>query len=566
MLVEEAEVLSVSQLPFPAFISNEKGIIVQANNLFDKVVDEEEVVNRSFTELFVEWNFLGNEENLIHARRGEVCFLFIKNKILENHFLYIGLNTKSLYELQQKVKQLEILNREYDTIVENSYDGIYITDRNGVTLKTNPAIERITGIPKEYYLGKSVDWLVKRGILKDSVTQRVVTQKRTVSVVQENYEGKETLLTGNPVFNEDGEIEKIVTNIRDLSELNELLNKIKEANELKNKYKKEIDKLKRQDKLEEGVYFVSEKMELIYQMADRIADVDATVLILGETGVGKDVLARYIFQQSERSKQGDFIKINCGAIPPELLESELFGYESGAFTGANKKGKPGLFELANKGVLFLDEIGELPLHLQVKLLRVLQEREIQRIGGTKSIKVDVRVVAATNRNLKEMVNNGTFREDLFYRLNVIPISIPPLRKRKDDILPLTNLFLERKNKEYNLDKTMSAALKDFFYSFDWPGNVRELLNLIERLVLTSPNKAISTSDLPDEYINSNDQNSHSQSAKSLSLKEAVEMAEKEILTEAIQKYKSTYEVAKELKSSQATIVRKLQKYNLKFDS
>ncbi|MFF5398501.1 sigma-54 interaction domain-containing protein [Peribacillus butanolivorans] len=512
------------------------------------------------TEQFEEWQFLDNNR-LAAARLYDKRYLFIFLTQLDNgDILYVGSETQFLDNLLVDAHETEKLNRALDAIIENSYDGIYITDQNGITLYTNSAIERITGIPKEYYIGKSVDQLIKRGILNTSVTHKVVKLRRTVSVVQDNFAGKETLITGSPVFNEEGEIEQVVTNIRDLSDLNELMHELTKVNELNNQYKQEIEKL-RKITSQDGVVFVSDKMKMIYEIAERISDIDATVLILGETGVGKDVLARNIYNRSIRSKKGDFVKINCGAIPADLLESELFGYEGGAFTGANQKGKPGMFEVAESGILFLDEVGELPLQLQVKLLRALQEREIQRIGGTKPKKIDVRIIAATNRNLLEMVKVGEFREDLYYRLNVIPITIPPLRERREDILALTDLFLTKANEQYKFSKEIDSRLKEYFFQYDWPGNVRELNNIVERLVVLTNNQLLSLSDLPEEYQQSNQ--NHSNLKGTLTLKEAVERAEKEILTKAAQTYQTTYEIAEALDSSQATIVRKLKKYQLK---
>ncbi|GAA0480029.1 sigma 54-interacting transcriptional regulator [Salinibacillus aidingensis] len=460
--------------------------------------------------------------------------------------------------LQKENQNLKDVNRELDAIIENSYDGIYITDKNGVTLKTNSAIERITGIPKEYYIGKNVKDLIKRGILKNSVTRKVVEEKRTVSLVQNNYEGNETLLTGTPVFNENGEVEKVVTNIRDLSDLNKLQIELRKANQLNTQYKKELERLKNKPDQVKGIVTKSKSMKQIYDSATRIANIDATVLILGETGVGKDVLAHYIYTNSNRSQKGDFIKINCGAIPPDLLESELFGYEGGAFTGASRDGKPGMFELAHKGILFLDEIGELPLSLQVKLLRVLQEGEIQRVGGTKPKKIDVRIFAATNKDLQKMVEDSDFREDLYYRLNVIPLEIPPLRNRREDILPLIQQFLDEVNNKYQLNKEFDYDLQDFFLSYEWPGNIRELFNLIERLAVTSREDIINIDSLPEEYLTTNKLTAN----VIVPLKEAVEMAEKKVIALAAEKYTNTYELAKALNTSQPTIVRKLKKYNI----
>lgn len=544
------------QIPFPYFVMSPNEEILFGNEVFNEYV-RTSTKHKKIHDIFHIWEEFKHGKVVRTEVEGKSC-MFLKTKIEESqHFFYIGTFSLDLISLLDELKETHRLNRELDAIIENSYDGIYITDKEGVTIKTNSAIERITGIPKEYYIGKKVDYLQKRGILKDSVTHKVLKTKRTVSVVQLNYSGRETLLTGNPIFNENGEIEGVVTNIRDLSELNELQKALKKANELNETYKKEIDRLKRNKEDEHDVVVNSQQMKFIYDTANRIINVDATVLILGETGVGKDVLARHIYDNSERRFKGEFVKVNCGAIPPELLESELFGYEGGAFTGANAKGKQGLFEAADKGVLFLDEVGELPLNLQVKLLRVIQEREVQRLGGTKTKKVDVRIIAATNRDLKEMVKKGEFREDLFYRLNVIPIHIPPLRERKEDILPLVEVFLRNVNKKYRKQKKIDPELKDFFYHYHWPGNIRELSNLIERIVLVNRDQLLKVHHLPPEYQNENTFHSNIPS-----LKEAMEQAEKNILRMACKKYKTTYEIAEALQTSQPTVVRKLRKYNL----
>ncbi|MRG85950.1 PAS domain S-box protein [Salinibacillus xinjiangensis] len=540
-------------------ILDQNHVILFYNHLLEESIEAPLSIGGHIKDSFYTWEY-NSESNVVTAECGNKIFIFLQHQSNDhNQSILIGTETPELSSLKLENKELKRLNRELDAIIENSYDGIYITDHHGKTLKTNTAIERITGIPKEYYLGKNVDELISRGILKKSVTNEVLKQQKRVSYIQKNFAGNETILTGTPVFNEKGKIEKIVTNIRDLSDLNELQSELSKVNQLNVKYKKEIDRLKNKPDQVNGMITKSEQMKMIYDTADTIADVDATVLILGETGVGKDVLAKYIFKNSSRSKDGDFVKVNCGAIPPDLLESELFGYESGAFTGASRKGKTGLFEVAHNGILFLDEIGELPLGLQVKLLRVLQEGEIQRIGGTKPKKVNVRIIAATNKRLKEMVQKGEFREDLYYRLHVIPIHIPPLRKRRDDILPLMDLFITEFNHKYQLEKELDFDVKEFFLSYDWPGNIRELANLIERMVVTTRSDVITMENLPSEY-----QSTQESSLNSIvPLKEAVEIAEKSVLSLALQEYDNTYDIAKALGTSQPTVVRKLRKYNLK---
>ena len=502
------------------------------------------------------------QESLIQASLNGIDMIFIKQSKPNGMYAYAGIISEELTDLTVKVREMERLNRHLDAIIENSYDGIYITDRNGVTLRTNSAIERITNIPKEYYINKRTADLVKRGILEDSVTNKVLEKKRTVSVMQLNYLGRETLLTGNPVFNEDGEIESVVTNIRDLSDLNQLQQALREANELNKDYRKEIERLRDHlAQMGDMTIIKSEQMVKIYEMAARIANADATVILYGETGVGKDVLAKYMYHRSERSKSGKYIKINCGALPSELLESELFGYAGGAFTGANKNGKPGLFELADNGVLFLDEVGEMPVALQVKLLRVLQDKEIQRVGGTASQKVNVRIIAATNRNLKKMVEEGEFREDLFYRLNVIPITIPPLRERREEILPLADLYLRQCNEKYGMYKQLDKELKTFLYQHEWSGNIRELANLIERITLLHLEDTLGIEHLPSDY-QPQDPIEQSGERAILSLKEAAEHAERKALMLAAEQFDSTYEIAEALQTSQPTVVRKLKKYKI----
>ncbi len=561
MLELQLELKFLNVLPYPLFVTSKQGEVIFQNSKMMEFVKTKESKSSETKNII---NFLNDntEDKFIYTNMDNRSFLFVKSVFshMGDYYLYMGIESSSVEKLIERLKETEQLNVELDTIIENSYDGIYITDYDGKTLKTNTAIERITGIPKEYYIGKKVDELMKRGILENSVTHKVIKEKRTVSIVQANYKGKETLITGNPVFDKNGQITKVVTNIRDLSELNELQAALRKANELNENYKKEIDKLKGSNRNIDGVVVSSQELKIIYETARRISNVDATVLILGETGVGKDVLAKFIFNNSLRAKDGEYIKVNCGAIPADLLESELFGYESGAFTGASRNGKPGMFELANNGVLFLDEIGELSLALQVKLLRALQEHEIQRIGGTKTKKINVRVIAATNRNLKEMVNEGTFREDLFYRLNVIPILIPPLRERRNDILPLAGLFLNQVNKKYSFHKTLDKNLKEFLKSYNWPGNIRELSNLIERMIFTTDNEMLTIENLPYEYRESS--NINEMITESITLKEAVEYTEEKVLSNAAKKYNTTYEIAKVLATSQATVVRKLKKYKI----
>ncbi|WP_342514701.1 sigma 54-interacting transcriptional regulator [Sporosarcina sp. FSL K6-1522] len=549
----------LESIPFPMIITNREAVIKSYNSLFFKLFDHV-AVGKNIQELFREWEVLGSHH--VSVEQENQSYLFQYKNIeceTESLVLYIVSDGTPIQRLQDRISELEYENQELDAVFENSSDGIYITDSDGLTLKINAAVGKFLGHPKEIFLGKNIKQLLQDGVVNEALTFKVLAKGKTVHSVPTNKFNTH-LKTAVPIFNEAGEIKKVVTYVRDLSESNHLYQELKKALEINKQYKEELEKLKNKTWWDPDIIVESKKMMDIYEMGNRIAEYDATVLVLGETGVGKDVLARHIYQASQRALKGDFIKINCGSIPPELLESELFGYEPGSFTGASRSGKPGMFELADKGSLFLDEVGELSLALQVKLLRVLQDKQIQRIGGTKPKNIDVRLIAATNRNLKQMVEKGEFREDLYYRLNVLPISIPPLRERREDILPLVQSFLHEITERYGIQKEFDHNLKNFFYHYNWPGNVRELSNLVERLVLTVPKSFITASDLPEEYRDKKEV--PVAYIKEMTLKEAAEFAEKEVLSVAIQKFKNTYELAEGLGTSQATIVRKLKKYNL----
>jgi len=290
------------------------------------------------------------------------------------------------------------------------------------------------------------------------------------------------------------------------------------------------------------------------KFVEKIAKVDTTVLITGETGVGKEKVANLLYELSNR-RDGPFVKINCTTLPEHLLESELFGYEKGAFTGASKNGKQGLFQAANNGTLLLDEIGDMPLSIQVKLLRFLQEGEIYKIGSTKPISLDVRVITATNKNLQDMVKSGDFREDLFYRLNVIPITIPPLRERPLDIVPMIKTSLSKCNDKYRLNKVISSNVLEILSSYQWPGNVRELQNLIERLVVTTDGDLIDVTNLPDIY---RIQTNCALPLEIKKLKDARKEFERDYIQTVLKKYKSIRKTAKILGVDHTTILRKLK--------
>jgi transcriptional regulator with PAS, ATPase and Fis domain len=374
------------------------------------------------------------------------------------------------------------------------------------------------------------------------------------------------LVCATPVFDEQGNIYRVVTNVRDISELNLLKQKVERLEGLKDHIEFQMNQMK--VKLSGKLVYANQAMENLIYQAIKIAEVDSTVLISGESGVGKELIAEIIHDNSKR-KKGPFVKVNCAAIPENLLESELFGYEAGAFTGAKREGKPGLFEVANAGSLMLDEIGDLPLHLQVKLLRVLQERELIRVGSPRSIKVDVRIIAVSNKNLGELVSQGLFREDLYYRLNVIPIHVPALRDRRNDIPLLAQYFLDQFNKRYNLAKRLSPETIDRLTSYDWPGNIRQLENLIERLVVTCIEDIIQIQ-LTPSYLLTPAAHGNSNYAVAVNqvipLRYAVQPVEQLLIEKTFLMAGSCHKVAQILEVDPSTISRKAKKYGIKLDN
>jgi PAS domain S-box-containing protein len=465
-----------------------------------------------------------------------------------------------LEQVSEELDKVKELNKELEGIIESVSDGLYITDGIGNTIRINSAYEKITGIGSKEVLGKHMKELVEEGVYSQSVTLLVLEEEEPVTIMHEIKTGKEVLITGNPVFNEAGEIVRVVTTVRDMEELNSLKEELEETKKLSKQYYSELERLREQQLDLEDVVIKSDEMEKIFNLALQVAKADSTVLVMGESGVGKEIIARTIHKSSSRG-DNSLIKVNCGAIPDNLLEAELFGYEEGAFTGAKAGGKPGMFELADEGTLFLDEIGEMPINMQAKLLQVIQEHKVTRIGGVESIKVNFRLLTATNRNLKAMVDNKEFREDLYYRLNVVPIDIPPLRLRKQDILPLVNYYLNQLNQKYEENKNLSAAAEELMVDYNWPGNVRELTNLLERVILTTDKNTI-TDELLQRYMNfDSDQNQDEIVVNNvIPLKEAVSRVEKEILELLKEEDKTTYEMANILGVNQSTIVRKINKY------
>ena len=449
-------------------------------------------------------------------------------------------------------------------VLNSVSDGIYIADKSGKTLWVNDAFIDITQIELETVINKDVRELIEEGVFDRSTTVEVLEKKRPISIIEKLKNGKTVLLTGTPVYNNEGDIIWVVTTMRDMADLNRLHDILARKEKEKERYRQELIQLRLQQINMDDIIIASPEMKQIMQLAIQVSKVDSTVLITGESGVGKEIVTRMIHRAGHR-ENAPLITANCAAIPENLLESELFGYCGGAFTGARREGKPGLFELAEGGTLFLDEIGEISLNIQVKLLRVIQEREIMRIGGKKPIKVNVRLIAATNCDLKSMVEKRTFRKDLYYRLNVIPIHIPPLRERKECISSLCFHFLDKFSKRFDRKFVLRPEVLRALENYSWPGNVRELENTIERMAVLAQETEIRLEDLP-RIIAAEQEAPDSRFPITLEpLCDAVERLEKEMLKRAYETGRSTRKLAQLLDISQSTAVRKLHKYGIGTD-
>lgn len=470
---------------------------------------------------------------------------------------------------------LTVLDQELEAIFESSYDGIYVTDGNGTTLRANQAFVRLDGVDPAEYVGRSVAELEAAGAFSPSATREVLRRRERVTMVQMTRAGRRVLVTGNPIFDAEGRLVRVVSNVRDLTELMDMEERLAQQERLLERYQTELEESRRAAVQIPGLVLRDARMQELVRLARRVAGVDSTVLILGESGVGKDVFARYIHGASRRAG-GPFISLNCGALPPSLLEAELFGYEKGAFTGALSSGRPGLVELAHVGTLFLNEVAELPPDLQVKLLELIQHKQFLRIGGRKPTAVDFRLISATNRDLEVMLQHGTLRQDLYYRLNVVTLTLPPLRERSDDILPLAAHFLQAFNERYGMARRFSPGALRALLSHAWPGNVRELENTVERVVVTAADDLILADDLPPalqaETAPAAGPAAPSRPAASpmaavvhmvseaRSLPLVLEEIEAEIIRRAQREHGSSYRVARALGISQSAAVRKLRRY------
>lgn len=506
---------------------------------------------------------------------------------------------------------------DFKRVVDGLDDSLLITDNTGKCIYVNPAYSKNTSIQPKEILGKVVmdeygpGKLFSHGAVGDVIKTGKVTF--CLCKTSKNDIPLTGYIIGTPLFDNQGNLQQVIALSRPIVQLKGLRNDfaafVSELNQIQKQLSPTTTDAKEQ--LSPPMIGKETTMAPIWSLIHHIAPTDATVLITGESGTGKEVLADEIFRNSNR-KNERFVKLNCASIPAQLFESELFGYEKGAFSGANAKGKPGLFELANHGTLLLDEIGDMPLDLQVKLLRAIQTKEITRIGGIKPIHLNVRIIAATNCNLKAKVADGTFRQDLFYRLNVVPIKIPPLRERKDDIEALCDFFIRKFSEKYHSSFSLTELQLDYLRSYNWPGNIRELENIMEYLVIcssgvgavnnemitnllgisneivenpmsasatetaaslaeiSSPSANLSVAEpqppVAELQTSGNSNTAQNTPTANIDFTTAVEQYEKKLIEEALQHSKNLREAGKLLNVNASTVSRKIKQYHINYPS
>lgn len=447
------------------------------------------------------------------------------------------------------LNELTELNRELEYVFEYSFEGILLTDAKGNIVKLNDVSAFFMGLDKEEAKTKNVKELEREGVFSPSAVVQVLREEKPVELIQKGLNGRYVYVRAKPIFNKEEDLIRVISFTRDLTEIMTLRQELEEMEEELNQYKRLPDK----GVTVSGIVAKSPEMNKTLQDVIRIAEIENDVLLLGETGVGKSEIAKVIHQLSNR-KNKPFYVVNCATLPESLIEVELFGYTEGMFTGGVRGGKKGLFESADGGTLFLDEIGELPVQLQARLLHVLQEKKLRPVGSLEQRSVDIRIISATNRDLERRVAEGEFRDDLYHRLNIFPVTIPPLRDRREDILELAHHFVSQHNKTYGKKVDLTPGTLKTFLGYSWEGNVRELRNLLERLVVMSDTPFIKVEDLP------NHMRKKTSLKEELTLKDAMLQIEKSIIIETYKQERSSYKVAERLGISQTAAYKKIRKY------
>jgi len=579
--MERLDFAKIAQLCAPIFDCSYNGIVVIDREgmivIYNKAAvrmlrgDQGSPVGRNLSEVMPEtWPDLKHVLNTGQPQIGKRIVLpkatIIANRnpiILDGEVVGVISVFQDISEYEAIISELrgyKELHRELEAIFESSDDGLYITDGQANTIRVNTAYERITGLSRKDLINRNMRDLVNERVFDHSVTLEVLKTRSQVTIMQNIKGNKQVMVTGTPIFDESNDIVLVVTNVRDMTLLNRLKAELEESRRLSSRFYQSVLEHEKYEHVLQDIVVKSTAMAQVVQKAVKVSGVDISVLLSGESGVGKSMLARIIHLMSGR-KERPFVKINCGTIPEPLMESELFGYAKGAFTGAAREGKAGLIEAAHTGSVFLDEVGDLTPAMQVKLLQVLEEKTFTRVGETRPTSVDVRIIAATNHDLKEMVRVGRFREDLYYRLNVIPIHIPPLRERREDIPALAMNILEKFRQTKGLHKRMEPEVLDQLMRYDYPGNVRELINIMERMIVMSEGDTITAADLPAELKEQSMASSRGPE-EIRTLKDAAAAAEINMIDLALKHYGSLSGAARALDVHPTTLWRKMVRYGV----
>lgn len=473
-------------------------------------------------------------------------------------------------EVERQTQELKAANRQLKTVLDASSEGIWVFDGTRKVIAINKAAEKLSNLTRKAVVGRHIKDLKKTGLFDQLISEEVFDTGKKVSRIQELQQiNRQLLVTGIPVLNDNHEIEMVVLNERNLTHLNKLKDQLQEMRQTNIRYQEELTSINLQELRDQDIIAESKEMQQVIVTAIKLARHKATpILLMGESGTGKGLMAKFIHNQGFGLEK-PFVQINCAALPETLLEAELFGYEKGAFTGAADKGKIGLFEMAKGGTIFLDELGEMSLSIQAKLLKCFEEKAIRHLGGLKPIKIDCNIIAATNKNLLKQVGRKKFRKDFFFRLNTFTITIPPLRDRLEDILEMTLFFLKKYNAQYGVQRHLSAAFKKKVQSHSFPGNIRELKNLLKKAIILG--EADATEDIDNapfqdtitvDSIGKKVDFSTNLHQEKFDFHEKMLACEKELFSKALENHRTTRSLAKFLELSQASIVRKLKIHGL----
>ncbi len=477
-------------------------------------------------------------------------------------------NLKGIEDSAWGLPNIREMNLQFQTLLDHSYYGIYILDGKGRVIRVNEVAAGLIGLTKQEILGMDINDLAEKGIVDQALTPAILKSKKPLTrplyVIKSN---KYIMASGVPIFDEKGDILFVVVIEHDMTIVKELRTQLEQIKQVADTIKSELSDRNLLEFKNSEIIAEAPAMNQVLTVLLKLAKMDASnILITGESGTGKGLLSKFVHLNGSR-KDKPFISINCAALPDMLLEAELFGYEKGAFTGASESGKAGLFELANQGTIFLDEIGDLPFSVQAKLLKCLDDGEIRRLGGTQTIHVDCIVIAATNQNLEELVERKKFRQDLYFRLNIFPVHIPPLRERQEDILKTSLFYLNKYNKIYHQKKRFSEKCLEQLQAYDFPGNVRELKNIIKNAVVIKE-KNVLDKILPLNKPAPPMARTPLKSRKSAppeGLTEELLAFERKKLEQAMAGVTSTRDLADFLGISQSTVVRKLKRHGLSME-